>query len=97
IKNENGKWYACFSNIVDAEPLPKNNDAGGIDAGVESFPTTSDGKIIDNPHWFRAAEKELRRKQHHLSRCTKRTKVWRKACRQVALLHDKISNQRNDF
>src|SRR5436305_684603 len=29
LKNENGKWYACFSSILDSEPLPENHDAIG--------------------------------------------------------------------
>ena len=36
LKNENGKWYACFSSILDSEPLPENHDAIGIDVGLES-------------------------------------------------------------
>jgi putative transposase len=97
LKQENGKWYACFSCIVDAEPLPACNDAIGIDMGLESFVVTSDAEIVDNPRWFRAAQKEVRRKQRHVSRCKKRTGVWRKACRAVAVLHNHIFNQRNDF
>ena len=97
LKNENGKWYACFSCVIDAEPLPENDVAIGIDVGLESFAVTSDAEIIDNPRWFRAAQKELRRKQRHVSRCTRRSSGRRKACRLVALLHRRVFNQRNDF
>jgi len=82
---------------VDAEPLPANDNAVGIDVGLEHFAVTSDAEIVDNPRWYRAAQKELRRKQRHVSRCKKRTNVWRKACRQVSLLHKHVANQRNDF
>src|SRR5437660_10817375 len=84
--------------IVDnSEPLPENHDAIGIDVGLESFAVTSDAEIVDNPRWFRAAQKELRRKQRHLSRCTKRSSGWKRACRTVAKLHRHVFHQRNDF
>src|SRR5437660_6495509 len=97
LKNENGKWYACFSSILDSEPLPENNDAIGIDVGLESFAVTSDAEIVDNPRWFRAAQKELRRKQRHVSRCTKRSSGWKRACCRVAKLDRHVFQQRNDF
>lgn len=97
LKNECGRWYACFSCIVDAEPLPSNLDAVGIDVGLESFAVTSDATVIANPRWFRAAQKALRRKQRHVSRCAKGSGGWRRACRFVAQLHRHVFRQRNDF
>jgi hypothetical protein len=37
------------------------SSAKGIDMGLESFAVASDGEIIDNSRWFRAAPKGLRR------------------------------------
>src|SRR5208282_55679 len=97
LKCENGKWYACFSCIADAEPLPANSNTVGIDVGLESFAVTSDAEVISNPRWYRAAQQELRRKQRHVSRCTKRSEGWRRAVRVVAKLHRHTFNQRHDF
>jgi len=49
LKNEGGKWYACFSCMVDAEPLPVHDSVLGIDVGLESFAVTSDGEITRQP------------------------------------------------
>ena len=49
IKHETGQWYACFSCLVEAEPLPENESAAGLDVGLESFAVTSDFESIDNP------------------------------------------------
>jgi REP element-mobilizing transposase RayT len=49
LKQENGKWYACFSCLVEVEPLPANDSVMGIDVGLESFAVTSAGEIVDNP------------------------------------------------
>jgi putative transposase len=97
LKHADGKWYACFSCLVEAEPLPVCPDAIGIDVGLESFAVTSDGEIVDNPRWFRQAEKKLRRLQRHVSRCPKGSGGWHKACRLVAKLQRQVFNQRNDF
>jgi putative transposase len=96
LKNEGGKWYACFSCIVDAEPLPVNDSVAGMDVGLESFAVTSDAEIIDNPRYYQRAQKELRRKQRHVSRCIQRSSGGRKACRLAAKLHRHVFGQRND-
>lgn len=97
LKQENGKWYACFSCITDAEPLSASNHAIGIDVGLESFAVTSDAEIIDNPRWYRAAQAKLRRKQRQVSRCSKRSSGWKRAGRHVARLCRQVFHQRNDF
>lgn len=97
IKRENGKWYAFFCCMVVPEPLPESSHAVGIDIGLESFAVTSDGEIIANPRWFRAAQKVLRRQQRHASRCVKGSSGWRTACKLVAKLHRYVFHQRNDF
>src|SRR6266436_303204 len=55
------------------------------------------GKSRDNPRCYRRAQKELRRKQRHVSRCIKGSSGWRKACRLTAKLHRHVFHQRNDF
>jgi putative transposase len=68
IKGENGMWYACFSCVVEPESLPANDKAVGLDVGLLSFVTRSDGPGIGNPHWFRKAQKRLRRAQRRVAR-----------------------------
>jgi IS605 OrfB family transposase len=54
-------------------------------------------EIIDNPRYYQRAQKELRRKQRHVSRWIQRSSGGRKACRLAAKLHRHVLNQRNDF
>ena len=97
IKRENGMWYACFSCVVEPEPLPANDKAVGLDVGLLSFVTQSDGTKIGNPRWFQKAQKRLRRAQRRVARRQKFSKRWKKAVRLVAKMHRKVFNQRNDF
>lgn len=97
VKREHGMWYACFSCIVEPEPLPPNNKAVGLDVGLLSFLTRNDGTDIGNPRLFRKAQKRLRRAQRRVARREKFSKRWKKAVRLVAKIHRKVFNQRSDF
>ena len=97
IKRENGFWYACFSCIVEPEPLPANDRAVGIDVGLNSFAVLSNGTEIENPRYFRKMQKRLRRAQRRVARRKEFSKRWKKSVRVVAKIHRKVFNQRNDF
>ena len=97
IKRENGMWYAGFSCVVEPEPLPANDKAVGLDVGLSSFVTRSDGTEIGNPRWFQKAQKRLRRAQRRVARREKFSKRWKKAVCLVAKMHRKVFNERNDF
>ncbi|HEX4545079.1 MAG TPA: transposase [Candidatus Acidoferrum sp.] len=97
IKRENGFWYACFSCVVEPEPLPANDQAIGIDVGLSSFAVLSDGTKIENPRYFQKMQKRLRRAQRRVARRKKLGKRWKKAVRLVAKVQRKVFHQRNDF
>jgi putative transposase len=97
IKRENGSWYACFSCLVAAEPLPVLSNSTGIDVGLETFATLSNGEKIENPRWYRTAERRLRRAQRKVTRRTKGKNRRRKAVALLAQVHRDIFNKRNDF
>lgn len=97
IKREQGMWYACFSCVVEPEPLPANDKAVGLDVGLRSFVTLNDGTEIGNPRLFQKAQRRLRRAQRRVARREKFSKRWKKAAFLVAKIHRKVFNQRNDF
>ncbi|HAT45888.1 MAG TPA: transposase [Ktedonobacter sp.] len=97
IKREGDAWYAVFACEVEAEPLPENHNAVGIDLGLLHFATLSDGSTIENPGHYRRAEKHLKKVQEALS-CKKRGSHRRKkAVKCIAKAHRKVANQRRDF
>ena len=97
LKRENGMWYACFSCLVEPEALPANDKAVGLDVGLLSFVTRSDGRRIGNPRLFQKAQKRLRRAQRRVARRERFSKRWKKAVGLVVKMHRKVFNQRNDF
>jgi len=97
VKYHNGKWYVNLtSEIQKAEPVEVVSKVG-IDVGLVTFATLSDGTKIDNPRYFRKSEKKLARLQKQLSRKKKGSNNREKAKNKVTKLHDKIANQRKDF
>jgi putative transposase len=92
-----GKWYACFSCEVESQPLPETGKVIGVDVGITSLITTSDGEKADNPNTYREAQADLRRKQRKLARAKRGSKNRRKALKAVQRQQEHVANQRADF
>jgi putative transposase len=92
-----GNWYACLACEVEPEPLPFNEVAVGVDAGLESFATLSNGMKIENPRFFRHDEQELAKVQHLLSKAETGTPERAKRRKAVQHVHQRIANWRKDF
>ncbi len=73
------------------------NQARGIDVGLKSYYTDSDGKTVANPRYFRKAEQRLKRLHRRLSRKQKGSANCKKARKQLAKAYLKVSRQREDF
>jgi putative transposase len=71
--------------------------AVGIDVGLKVYYTDSDGNTVENPRYYRKAEKRLKRLHRRLSRKQKKSSNRKKARKQVAKAYLKVSRQREDF
>lgn len=92
-----GKYYTVLN--VEFEPQPKSNNGGsiGIDVGIKSFYSDSNGATVSNPKYLERNMRKLVREQRKLSRKGKSSSNRIKQRIKVALIHEKITNQRNDF
>lgn len=98
IKREGEHWYVCFvCEVEECHRLPYTDDAVGIDLGVLHFATLSTGDTIENPRYFRKAEKRLAKAHQAVSRKKKGSNRRRKAVKRLAKQHRKVRNQRKDF
>ncbi len=93
-----GRWFVSIL-IKDPtiKPLPKTGKQVGIDVGITSLITTSDGEKVANPKQFNRLYKKLKRKQKALSRKTKGSNNRYKARLEVAKIHAQIKDSRTDF
>ncbi len=96
-RNSTGKWYASFSCEVESVPLPASEKAVGIDVGLTSFATLSNGEKVANPRFFRRDERDLAKAQRKLSKVEKGTPARAFRRKAVSHIHERIANRRKDF
>lgn len=96
-QNAAGQWFASFLCETDDKTLTRIEKRIGIDVGIESFATTSDGEKFSQPKSIRQARKKLAKLQRQHSRKKKDSKNREKARRKVARCHQRISDTRKDF
>ena len=96
IREPDGRFYASFVVQREVTPLPAVDHEVGIDLGLARLAVTSDGEVIGNPRFYRAAERRLRRAQRALSRTRKGSANRLKARHRVAVIHRKIRERRLD-
>ncbi|GAA1610939.1 hypothetical protein GCM10009733_003780 [Nonomuraea maheshkhaliensis] len=97
VKREGRRWYVLVScQGVPARPLPATGAVTGIDMGVASLVTTSDGEHVVNPRHLAATADRLAVVRRDLARKQRGSKRRRKAVARVAALHAKARRQRID-
>jgi putative transposase len=69
----------------------------GIDVGLTSFLTDSEGKTVENPRPYRKAEQKLKRLHRQVSQRKKGSANRKKARTALAKGHLKVQRQREDF
>lgn len=98
LKREANKWYAIF--IADTpKQVPRINTGTqvGIDLGLMTFATLSNGEKITKPKHYKLYEELLKKKQRQLSSKKRGSKNRRKAKLRLAVLHEKVRNIRRDW
>jgi len=96
-RSATGKWYASLSVETTIQPLAPDSCAVGIDVGLESFATLSNGEKIANPRFFRSEEHELAKVQRKLAKAEKGTPERRKRRKVVSRVHERIARRRSNF
>ncbi len=96
VKRADG-YYIQFCVAVDRkETLHPTGHKIGLDVGLESFYTDSNGVKIENPKFYRTGEKKLRRAHRRVSKKTQGSSNRRKARVRLGKAYLKVSRQRKD-
>jgi putative transposase len=88
-------WTVAIVVAVERQPLRDPVRCVGIDLGVSSLATCSDGHSVPNPRAARKADKAMRLAQRALSRCRRGSNRRKKIRKRVTNLHAKIRNTRS--
>lgn len=92
-----GKYFAILNVEFWPTPRPNGGKKIGIDVGIKEFYSDSNGDMVPNPKHLEKSMRKLVREQRRLSRKEKESNNRKKQRVKVALVHEKITNQRNDF
>ncbi|WP_460358327.1 RNA-guided endonuclease InsQ/TnpB family protein [Actinoallomurus acanthiterrae] len=93
-----GRWFvSLLCEDPGVQPLPADDTAVGVDAGLEHLLTLSTGEKITNPRYERRDRARLARAARQLSRKAKGDGSNRaKARRKLARIHARIADRRRD-
>ena len=92
-----GKYFAVLNVEFEPTPRPNGGKKIGIDVGIKEFYSDSNGNMVPNPRHLEKSMRKLVREQRRLSRKEKESKNRNRQRVKVALVHERIANQRNDF
>lgn len=96
-KNKSGQFFASVLVEQSINNFEKTNKQVGLDMGVKTFITQSDGLEIKNPKYFSKNQAKLKKLQQHFSRKKKGSNRRFKCLIKISKLYQKISNQRDWF
>lgn len=99
ISRSCGEWYVSFScdNVPEVIPIGPAKQAVGVDMGLTSFYTDTEGNKVSNPRYLKKSADSLAVAQRALAK-KKRGSNNRKKCKaQLSKKHKKVSNSRRDF
>lgn len=99
-KTPTGKYYISITVEYEKEEVERDidiNKAIGLDFSMKELIVTSEGIKANYPGFYRQAQKKLSKEQRKLSLCKDGSNNKNKQRLKVAIQHEKIKNQRQDF
>lgn len=90
------RWFVSIQVEEEYKEKSRGNGTVGVDLGIKTLATCSDGTTHENPKALKKNLKKLKRKQRQLSRKKKGSKNREKEKNKLSKLHYRISNIRKD-
>jgi putative transposase len=97
VSEQAGRWFVSIQVKEEQEkPVPITTTAIGVDLGIKTLATCSDGMTFENPRPLKHAQKKLKRLERQKSRRKEGSKNRIKTCRKLAKQHARVANIRKD-
>ncbi len=90
-------WLYVITDASTTDPYSPTGESVGIDFGLETYLTLSNGEKIQSPHYLKQSLKTLRILHKSLSRKVRGSNNWWRCVRQLARVYRHIANQRKDW
>ncbi|NES08451.1 MAG: transposase [Okeania sp. SIO2F4] len=97
IKDSAHRYFLSFVVEIQPEILPKTDNSIGIDLGIKTFATLSNGDKIDAPKPLKKRIKKYRKLSKSLSKKTIGSKRYEKARLRIARFHAKLKDTLDRF
>ena len=93
------EYYIVVVTDGSAESYSKTHNGAtvGIDFGLKTYLTLSDGETVNNPQYLKHALKEVRKSSRKLSKCQKGSNHKEQARLAYCRLQETLVNKRSDF
>ena len=97
-RTSTGKWFVSLLTDFDYyTPLKHSDKSVGIDVGILSFATLSNGTYIPNPQFYIQEEKALAKANRRFSKTEMGTLERKKCLKTLCRAHERIANKRDNF
>lgn len=96
-KSTTGNYYVSLTCEVQHQPYEKTNSNVGIDTGIKDLAILSDGTTYENIKTLKNNLKKLKYEQRQLSKKVKGSSSRNKQRKNLAKIHEKITNVRKDY
>ena len=96
-RDKHGSWHISFSCEVESKMLEPTDKVVGVDLGLKTFATLSDGEAIERKRFLKTDEKEKTKAQRKLSKAPKGSKERSKHRKALNHVNTRIANRRKDF
>lgn len=94
-----GDYYICVLTDAESRRYGKTHDGAsvGIDFGLKTYMTLSDGQVVDNPQFLKSNLSNLRSASRKVSRSQRGSKHRESARKNLDRCHEKVVNARTDW
>ena len=96
ISKRADSWYISFKYDLETDSTPKEQNIIGVDVGINSLATCSDGTKFANVKAYKKAKKRLTRYQRRVSKKEPGSKNRAKAVKKLSRVHKKVADIRID-
>ena len=98
-KNKCGQYFIsfCIDDVVKSPKTKEISSVIGVDVGIKSLATVSNGLTFVAPNTLKVFESKLKYYQRRQAKCVKVSNGFRKWKHKIAVLWNKITNIKNDY